>query len=359
MTLPLRYVLIGVGGWGEHWRTEVLPRLRALGLARAVAAVDIDTNAVPLAKEPLGIGDTDLYTDAETALHLTRPDFVIIVVPPAHHESMVDAAVRHGCHILSEKPIADTMEACARIYAKVRAAGLKMAVTMSHRFDQDKQTLERAVKSGSYGPVNYIVHRFTHNCRAFGSWGAFRHRIPDPLLIEGAVHHFDCLRALAGSNAHRVYTVAWNPPWGEFAGDSTALATIEMENGVRCFYEGAKANASTLNGWEHDYIRVECREGTLELDGRTLRVLHGDAWEPPTSEPLPLAEQPAWKNAWLAELFVRWLAGGPAPENTLDDNIHCAALLFAAVESAHSRQPVEVPGFLARHLGSAVGGPGS
>lgn len=353
MNKPLRYVLVGVGGWGEHWRTEVLPRLASLGLAEAAGAVDIDPNALPLAKESLALDDAQLFTDPETALARTKPDFVIVVVPPAHHEAVVDVAVRHGRHILSEKPIADTMDACARIYNKVRTAGLKMAVTMSHRFDQDKQTLERAVKSGRFGPINYIVHRFTHNCREFGSWGEFRHRIPDPLLVEGAVHHFDCLRALAGSNARRVYAVAWNPPWGEYAGDSTALVTIEMENGVRCFYEGAKANASTMNGWEHDYIRVECRDGTLELDGRKLRVLRGGAWEPPVSEALPLVEQAAWKNAWLAELFVRWLAGGPPPENTLDDNIHCAALLFAAVESAHSRGPVEVSAFLDRHLADA------
>jgi predicted dehydrogenase len=85
---------------------------------------------------------------------------------------VVDAALAHDLHILSEKPIADTMEACCRIYRKVSAAGKKMAVTMSHRFDQDKQSLEATIKSGDYGPLNYIVHRFTHNCRRFGSWGS-------------------------------------------------------------------------------------------------------------------------------------------------------------------------------------------
>ncbi|HPO13586.1 MAG TPA: Gfo/Idh/MocA family oxidoreductase [Candidatus Hydrogenedentes bacterium] len=350
---PLRYVQIGIGGWGQHWYTEVLPRLRALGLAEAVAAVDINPEVLRAAKENLSLWDDQLYTDAAEAVAATRPDFVIIVVPPAKHEAMVDIAVEHKCHILSEKPIADTMAACVRIHKKVTAAGLKMAVTMSHRFDQDKQSLEQSVKSGKYGPLNYIVHRFTHNCREFGSWGvAFRHQIPDPLLIEGAVHHFDCLRAISNANAKVVYAVAWNPPWGEYAGDSTALVTIMMENGVKCFYEGAKANASTLNGWENDYIRAECRDGTLELDQRRLHVLHGPAWEAPASEELSLLEQPVWKNAWLAELFVHWLNGGDAPPNILEDNLQCAALLFAAIESAHTRQPVDVSAFLARHLGN-------
>ena len=350
MSAPLRYILVGVGGWGNHWTRAVLPRLRELGLAEPAAAVDIDATVLPLATERLGLTKEHLYTDAKTAFSREKADFAIIVVPPARHEAIADLAVAHGCHILSEKPIADTMEASCRIYRKVADAGLKMAVTMSHRFDQDKQSLEAAIKSSRYGPLHYIVHRFTHNCRVFGDWGDFRHQIPDALLVEGTVHHFDILRALSGANAKTVYAKSWNPPWGEYAGDSTALVTIEMENGVHCLYEGAKANASTMNGWENDYIRAECRDGTLELDRRWLRVLRGGAWERPLAEDLPLLQQAAWKNPWLAEMFCRWLTGGPAPPSTLDDNLHCTALLFAAIESAHTGQPVDVPAFLASHL---------
>ena len=99
--------------------------------------------------------------------------------------------------ILSEKPIADSMETCSRIYKKVTSAGKKMAVTMSHRFDQDKQSLESAVHSGDYGSLDYVVGRFTMALRKFGDWGAkFRHEMADPLLIEGTVHHFDIFRGL-------------------------------------------------------------------------------------------------------------------------------------------------------------------
>ena len=350
MKTPLKYVQIGVGGFGYFWRALFLPRLRSMGLAEPVAAVDIDKQVLTESKEHLQLTDDQLYTDAEQAITERQPDFVIIVVPPAFHEEMVDCAVAHGCHILSEKPIADSMEASVRIYNKVKAKGLKMAVTMSHRFDQDKQSLEASIKSGEYGPLNYIVHRFTHNCKAFGSWGKFRHEIPDPLLVEGTVHHFDIHRALCGSNAKTVYALTWNPPWGEFAGDSTGLIVMQMENGVRCMYEGAKANATTMNGWGNDYIRAECENGTLELDCRRLRVLQGHSGGRALSRDLPLLEQPEWMNAWLAEMFCQWLLGGEAPPNSIDDNIHCAALLFAAIESAHAGTVVDVPDFLQRHL---------
>jgi predicted dehydrogenase len=348
--MPLKYIQIGVGGFGHYWCTSVMPRLKEMGIAEPAAIVDINKDALVKAQKILGLPDNLIYTNASDAFSKHKADFAIIVVPPAFHEEMVDLAVKHKRHILSEKPIADTMEASCRIYRKVKKTGLKMAVTMSHRFDQDKQSLEAAVKSGNYGRLNYIVHRFTHNCRAYASWGKYRHEMPDPLLVEGTVHHFDILRAISGSNAKTVYARTWNPPWGEFKGDSTGLVVIEMENGVKCIYEGAKANASTLNGWCNDYIRAECENGTLELDRRWLRVLRGGAWDKPLAQDLPLLEQPVWTNPWLAELFCKWLNDGAAPPNTLDDNINCAALLFAAVESAYTGQVINVPEFLEKQM---------
>ena len=347
---PLRYTLVGTGGHGTHWCRDVLPRLARLGKALPVAAVDTNPEMHKNAREHLGLPPEKCYTDLGSALDQNPADFIIIVVPPAYHESVVDAALAHDLHILSEKPIADTMEACVRISRKVNAAGKKMAVTMSHRFDQDKQSLEAAVKSGEYGPLNYVVHRFTHNCKKFASWGKFRHEIPDPLLVEGTVHHFDILRALTGADGDVVYTQSWNPPWGEYAGDSTALINLKMTNGVHCLYEGAKANSITLNGWGNDYLRAECENGTLELDRRHLRLLRDGGWGPPVAEELPLLERDAWINPWIAEMFCDWLVGGPPPPSHLEDNLQCAALLFAAIESAHTGQPVKVQEYLKKHL---------
>lgn len=349
MPRPLRFIQVGTGGFGAYWCKQVMPRLLAMGKAEVAAVVDINPENLQNAVDNYGKNTDRCFTDAQAAFAQVPADFVIIVVPPAYHEQIVDLALARGMHILSEKPIADSMDACVRIYRKVTAAGVKMGVTMSHRFDQDKQTLQRLVQSGDLGRLNYVVCRFTHNCRAFGSWGKFRHQIPDPLLIEGTVHHFDIFRALAG-DAKTVFTRSWNPAWGEYAGDSTALISMEMENGIHCFYEGAKANASTMNGWGNEYFRAECEFGTAIMDRRRVSVLRGGAWETPVEESIALLEQPAWTNPWLAEQFIDWVNGGPAMATRIDDNIQCAALLFAAIESAHAGQPVDVQAFLRRHL---------
>ena len=161
MNKPLECIQIGVGGQGRHWCEAVVPRLMDLGLAVPIAAVDINPDILPNAKTYLGLSDDQLYTSAEQALAEHKPDFINIVVPPAHHEEMANLAVEHGCHILSEKPIADTMAACCRIYHKVKKAGLKMAVTMTHRIAQnvirmhvrvlEHIRLELAIRGGEIG----------------------------------------------------------------------------------------------------------------------------------------------------------------------------------------------------------------
>jgi len=348
--MAYKMIQVGTGGFGRWWCSTFLPPNIEEGLVEVVAAVDINPDALVNAKETLGLHDDQLYTDVRKAFDENRADFCSIVVPPAAHEQIVDAALEHDMDILSEKPIADSLEASCRIAAKVEKAGKKMGVTMSHRFDQDKTTLRQELRSGRYGAIDYLVLRFTCDCRRYGSWGAFRHEIPDTLMVEGAVHHLDILADLAGAECDTIYAQTWNPPWGEFKGDSQGLVMMRCSNGVRATYEGAKTNAVGLNGWGNEYIRAECEKATLILDHRTIEKFeynaggtykrHGEG------EPVPLIEQPKWSNTWLIEKFVRWLDGGEPMETNVEDNLQSVALVFAAIESSRTGQPVRVQEFL-------------
>ena len=245
-----KFILVGCGAAGRSWVVNTMrPLVFDTQQAEPVAVADINPESLGFAGEGYSLPVEKTYTDMKKAFDENEADFVIVVVPPTQHELVVDQALAHGMDILSEKPITDSMESTVKVYKKVKRAGRKMAVTMSHRYDQDEQSLEREIKSGKYGALDYLVGRNTWNCRKYPAWGAFRYEIPDPLLIEGVVHHFDIIRALSGSNAKSVFACSWNPAWSEFKGDAMGLFFLEMENGVKASYEGAKANATTLNGW--------------------------------------------------------------------------------------------------------------
>jgi predicted dehydrogenase len=350
--MAYKMIQVGTGGFGAWWCKSFLPPNVADGLVEVVAAVDLNPEAFVNAKEGLGLRDDQCYTDIRKAFDENKADFCSIVVPPAFHEQVVDAALEHDLHILSEKPIADTLEASVRIAEKVKRAGKKMGVTMSHRFDQDKTTLRQELRSGKHGTLDYLICRFTHDCRRYGSWGVFRHEIPDSLMVEGAVHHLDIMADFAGAKCDTIYAQTWNPAWGEFKGDSQGLVIMHYGNGSRAFYEGAKTNAVTLNGWSHEYFRAECELSTLILSHRKLiRYAYKPdrQWgEENVAEPIPLLEQPKWSNTWLIEKFARWLDGGEAMETNVEDNLQSVALIFAAIESSRSGLPVKVQEFLAK-----------
>ncbi len=356
--MPFKMIQVGTGGWGAAWCKHWLPPNIKDGLIEVVAAVDTNPDALVNAREGLGLRADQCYTDMRKAFDENKADFCTVVVPPAFHEQIVDMALAHELHILSEKPIADSLEASVRIAAKVKSAGKKMGVTMSHRFDQDKTTLRRELRSGRNGALDYLVCRFTCDCRKFASWGKFRHEIPDALMVEGAVHHLDILADLAGATADSrttcdtIYAQTWNPPWGEYAGDSQGLVTMHFGNGTRAMYEGAKTNAIGLNGWANEYIRAECANATVIMDQRRIeRFAHvadaswGDVHRS-TGEPIALMEQPKWANTWLVEKFAHWLAGDQMMETNVEDNLQSVALIFAAIESSRSGQPVKVQALL-------------
>jgi predicted dehydrogenase len=182
----------------------------------------------------------------------------------------------------------------------------------------------------------------------------FRHEIPDPLLVEAAVHHLDILADLVGDDCELVWAEAWNPPWAEYAGPSQALVMMRFRNGSRALYEGAKANAVGLNGWTDEYIRAECEYGTVICDHRRIERFPHDPQGPwagareGTGELIPLRRQRRWSHAWLLDQFVDWLDGGQPMATNVEANLRSVVLTHAAIESGHTGQPVVVAELLQR-----------
>jgi len=350
--MTYRMIQVGTGGRGGTWCSSILPPHVESGAIEPVAAVDVDPDAWENAESGLGLPEERCYEDAATAFAEHEADFCTVVVPPWVHEEVVDAALDHDLHVLSEKPIADTLEASCRIAEKVDRAGVKMGVTMSHRFDRDKTTLRREIRSGGHGPLDYLNARFTCAKRQYGSWGAFRHDIDDPLLVEGGVHQLDFLADIAGERCDTLYADTWRPEWAEYEGDCQALVQMRMENGTRVTWEGAKANAVTLNCWGDDYVRAECRDATLVLDSRDLEYFPYEGDDVPGREgdgtPVPLEEQEYWSDVWLVAQFLEWLDGGEPMETNVEDNLQSVALVEAAIRSSRRDEPIAVQALLER-----------
>ena len=347
--MTYRMVHVGLGSQGTRWATEAIPPNVEAGRIEVVAVVDRDPDRLETAQEDLDIPARRCYTDLDTALTERDADFCSVVTPPGAHEPVVETALDHGLDILSEKPIADTLEASVRIAEAVAEAGAKLGVTMTHRFDQDKATFRRAIDRAS--PIDYLTARFTGNIRERGHYSQYVHEMDDLLLLDGAIHHLDLLASLVEAPCERVYAETWVPDAADYDGDSTGLVTLTFADGTRAHYEGSYGNAVTLNGWGHEQFRAECDEETVILDNREVTrypAAEEDAIgnmvgvTPEDGESISPVERPIWTNAWLIEQFCDWLDGGKPMPTDVESTLRSMAIVFAAIESSERGEAVDV-----------------
>ena len=57
-------------------------------------------------------------------------------------------------------------------------------------------------------------------------------------------------------------------------------------------------------------------------------------------------QQRYWVDAWLLEQYLDWLDGGPPMATKIEANVQSVALIFSAIESSRTDQPVKVQEFL-------------
>ena len=336
-----RCLMIGAGGMAGHWIRNFFPSFK--DRMQVVGLVDVRQDILDTTADFLELPPSARFTDIGAAFDGVEADFCTIVIPPAYHEDAIMHAVRRGLPILTEKPIADTWEACGRIYRAVTGADLKMHVVQNYRFTPRIMTVKSVLESGDLGPIRYVMSRFSSDYRRRDSWGKFRHEIPHSLLVEGSVHHFDQIRNLCGSNCAEISGWEWNPPNDSFDGESIALYGMRMQNDVRASYEGNCLGASTQNSWHQEFYRVECESGAVAVDrDSTVRIFRHTPGRGLQVDEVAPVRRPHEGHNRIVEQFLDWMDGGPEPPTVLRDNIQSAGMLFAAIEASEKRTVVDV-----------------
>src|SRR5207302_6895844 len=116
-----------------HWLDRLLPRFRER--LEIVGLVEINRELLDRAADGLGLPPERRFTEMNDAFARVEADFCAIVIPPAFHRQAALLAAERGMHVLSEKPIADTWEACVDVCRAVKRAGIKMEVIQNYRYE--------------------------------------------------------------------------------------------------------------------------------------------------------------------------------------------------------------------------------
>ncbi len=345
-----RAVLIGAGGWArEHWIDIVLPDFR--NKIELVGLVDINRKVLEESGKKLGLSKESLFTSVEKAFDQLKPHFCIVVVTPSAHKKVYMSAIKRGIHILSEKPITDKLKDTLEVYKVVKKSRIKMAITQNYRYESPILTLKSVLKSNRLGRIDYIIVRYASDYRKPRSWdvGAV-YEMDNPLLLEGSIHHFDMIRNLSDSNCKQIKSINWNPEWSPFKGNSNSLSLMEMENGVKAFYEGSSNASGQINRWHEEYYRIECEKGSVVVDrgDRVVRVYTRDGrWKQKVVE-IPPRPSRLSGHHHIFDNFLKWLDGGIPPETNIHDNIQSALMVFASIDANKTKSTKKIKDYLSK-----------
>ncbi len=334
--MSYRAVIVGAGSISGSWFPPLMEE--AVEIA---AVVDLRLEAAEAQIREHGLS-AKASTDLEATLADARPDFVVDLTVPEAHCQVTCTALRAGCHVIGEKPMASNMAEAKTMVRTAQETGRLYMVSQSRRWEPKHDRLRRTIVSGAIGEVTTV------NCDFYMGvhFGGFREEMPSPLVLDMAIHHFDLARFLTGADPVAVYAKEFNPTGSWYGGAAAASCVFEMSNGIVFTYRGSWCSYGCHTSWNGDW-RIIGDKGTLiyerDQDPRGEAVA-GEEGFYRSLKAIEIADSPMQKTYMHGALLemLDFLRTGRLPQTECHDNIKSLAMVFGAVESAGEGRRIEV-----------------
>jgi len=331
-----RAIVVGAGGISGAW----FPPLKEEGVdVKAVIDIKKEAAEARIAKYELSAVASD---DLAKTLAEVEADFLVDLTIPEAHCDVTCAGLEAGFHVVSEKPMAASMDEARRMVATSEKTGKLYMVSQSRRWNTRHATIAATVAGGKLGVLT------TLNCDFFLGvhFGGFRDEMPSPLILDMSIHHFDMARMLGGVDPVAVYAEEFNPAGSWYKGDVAANCIFEMTDGVRFAYRGSWCAEGCATSWNGDwrimgsggtmlYDHDEAPHGQVVAEGEDKRSKLAD---------LDVVDTPVEKGGMHGALceMLRFLETGEKPQCECHDNIKSLAMVFGAIESSKEGKRVEI-----------------
>jgi predicted dehydrogenase len=334
----LRFVLAGCGGMANGWVERTLKR----GDAEFVGLVDIRREAAEKLAAKHNLSPAIIFPTLKEALAQAQPDAVLdLTIPDAHH-SVTMAALKAGCHVLGEKPLADSMPHARAMCAASKKAKRLYMVTQNRRYMGTIQAFSKAVSDGVIGQLSGLDADFYIGAH----FGGFRDVMDNVLLLDMAIHTFDQARFISGCDPVAVYCHEYNPHGSWYKGNAAAICVFEMSKGAVFTYRGSWCAEGYNTSWESNWRAVGSK-GTVVWDGaaqpKCQRPIGTEGFIRKLEDVvLPEIKVEKGGHEGVLDEFMRCVRSGQTPQTVCHDNIKSLAMCFAAIESARTKKRVKV-----------------
>lgn len=193
-------IRVAIVGLGEVARNVHLPAYSHLKhLVKVVAACDPDRAARAWA---LGEGRVPVaFQEVSEMLEKTKPDIVSVCTPPAFHLEHTIAALRCGCHVFCEKPLADDLAQTDQIILASQQAQRHVVVNTQYPYMKIHAAVKPLIESPEFGRLLYM-----HACHFRRPLADVGWRVPlrRRVCSDIGVHVFELMRFFFNDDPVRI-----------------------------------------------------------------------------------------------------------------------------------------------------------
>src|SRR5206468_12004768 len=145
----MQFGLIGAGCIGQS-RAQALAKVPG---AKLVAVVDVDQER---AVQAAVSARARVCKDVAELLGSDQVEAVIVSTPPQFHEEAALAALAAGKHVLCEKPLSNSLDACRRMLKAAHESGKTLATGFNHRYFSAIRFLKCTLADGVIGKLDQV-----------------------------------------------------------------------------------------------------------------------------------------------------------------------------------------------------------
>ncbi len=338
MSDKTRVVLTGCGGIAGAWlNTDTIKKQ-----VDVVGLVDINQKSAAQRAEDFNLPNAVTGSDLAAILKQVQPEAVFDCTIPEAHCNVTLTALRHGCHVLGEKPMADSMTNARKMVRAAEKANKVYAVMQNRRYTPEIRRLRRFLDSGAIGKVTTVQSNFFIGAH----FGGFRDSMEHVLLLDMAIHSFDQARLITAQDAEAVYCHEWNPAGSWYKHGASAAATFEMTGGIIYTYQGSWCAEGLNTSWDCKW-RIIGEKGSVSWDGgdelkcQVVSSKNGLVRKQrdrvvPQAYPKHLT---GGHGGCIAD-FLKCLRNGGTLETVCTNNIKSLAMVHAAIRSADQKRRI-------------------
>ncbi len=236
----VRFGVIGLGNMGG-WHAKALAAKAANapgGIENATLTAVCDIDAAKVEQTAKATGARGFATHNEM-MDSKLVDAVIIATPHYDHPPIAIDAFSRGIHVMSEKPIAVSVNAARKLNEEYKAkySHLKFGIMFQSRTSPVVQKVRELIKDGDLGEITRLTWLATSWFRtwtyyASGGWRATWKGEGGGVLINQCPHNLDVIQWLMGDMPKRVTAVASIGKTHPIEVEDEVSAILEYPNGA-------------------------------------------------------------------------------------------------------------------------------